>query len=58
MAELASVPLSVFIVADVRLYRDGLADTLRKRDRLDVVGAVADIREGLLALCETNPDVI
>ena len=40
----------VFIVSEVRLYRDGLARLLRRDQRLDVVGAAGDVPDALEAL--------
>ena len=42
----------VFIVSEVRLYREGLARLLRRGQRLEVVGAAADVPEALAALRE------
>jgi two-component system nitrate/nitrite response regulator NarL len=37
----------VFIISEVRLYRDGLARLLRRDQRLDVVGAAGDVPDAL-----------
>ena len=42
----------VFIVSEVRLYREGLARLLRRGQRLEVVGAAADVPDALAALRE------
>ena len=40
----------VFIISEVRLYRDGLARLLRRDQRLDVVGGAGDVPDALEAL--------
>jgi two-component system, NarL family, nitrate/nitrite response regulator NarL len=40
----------VFIVSEVRLYRDGLARLLRRDPRLDVVGSAGDVPGALEAI--------
>jgi two-component system nitrate/nitrite response regulator NarL len=47
----------VFIVAKVRLYRDGLALVLSHDERVDVLGTAASMNEGLRWLGTTRPDV-
>jgi two-component system, NarL family, nitrate/nitrite response regulator NarL len=42
----------VFIVSEVRLYREGLARLLRRDRRLDVVGASGDVPDALARLPE------
>ena len=44
----------VFIVSEVRLYRDGLARLLRRDQRLDVVGSAGDVPDALEALAGTD----
>ena len=44
----------VFIISEVRLYRDGLARLLRRDQRLDLVGSAADVPAALEALA--GPD--
>ena len=50
----------VFIISEVRLYRDGLARLLRRDQRLDVVGAAAGVPEALeeLAGLPEPPDAV
>ncbi len=50
----------VFIISEVRLYRDGLARLLRRDQRLDVVGAAAGVPEALeeLAGVPEPPDAV
>jgi two-component system, NarL family, nitrate/nitrite response regulator NarL len=51
-------PISVFIVADIRLYRDGLAQSLNHRSDIWVAGT-AVAAEGLAArLLEFRPDIV
>ncbi len=40
----------VFIVSEIRLYREGLARLLRRDQRLEVVGAAGDVADALAAL--------
>ena len=50
--------ISVLIVADVRLYREGLSTSLGRREHLTVLGE-AGSREAALALVASNPpDVV
>jgi two-component system, NarL family, nitrate/nitrite response regulator NarL len=42
----------VFIVSEVRLYREGLARLLRRGQRLEVVGVAGDVPDALAALEE------
>jgi two-component system, NarL family, nitrate/nitrite response regulator NarL len=50
----------VFIVSEVRLYREGLARLLRRDQRLDVVGASEDVPDALehLAGLEEPPEAV
>ncbi|MBV9881173.1 MAG: response regulator transcription factor [Gemmatirosa sp.] len=48
----------VLVIADVRLYRDGLADGLASHDRLAVLGAVRSGDEAMALLAATQPDVV
>ena len=47
----------VFVIADIRLYRDGLVDVLGRGGQVDVVGASADLRAGLPMIDALKPDV-
>jgi two-component system, NarL family, nitrate/nitrite response regulator NarL len=51
-------PIGVLIVADIRLYRDGLADTLGQQQRIRVLGAAADPEEAIARARSLPPDVI
>jgi two-component system, NarL family, nitrate/nitrite response regulator NarL len=46
---------SVFIISEVRLYREGLEQLLHGDSRLDVIGAAADVEEALRHLSELEP---
>jgi len=48
----------VFIVAEVRLYREGLAQVLERDERVTVLGAAAQVGEALAFLGAMPPDVI
>jgi two-component system, NarL family, nitrate/nitrite response regulator NarL len=49
--------ISVIILADIRLYREGLADVLDRLDSIRVVGTAASDRQGVARVRETAPDV-
>lgn len=49
--------ISVVILADIRLYREGLADVLGRQPGIRVVGTAATDTEGIACVGETNPDV-
>jgi two-component system nitrate/nitrite response regulator NarL len=46
---------SVFIISEVRLYREGLERLLRGDSRLDVIGTAADVPAALTHLSELEP---
>ena len=50
----------VYIVSEVRLYREGLARLLRRDQRLEVVGAAEDVPQALAALegLEEPPEAV
>jgi two-component system, NarL family, nitrate/nitrite response regulator NarL len=50
--------LRVFIVSDVRLYREGLADLLGRISRIEVVGATGGADEGTEQVRDLQPDVV
>jgi DNA-binding NarL/FixJ family response regulator len=56
----ASRPIGLFIIAGVRLYREGLAQTLAGDSRFCVIGTAATHEEGCRALTSvgTRPDVV
>jgi DNA-binding NarL/FixJ family response regulator len=48
----------VFIISEVRLYRDGLARMLRRDQRLDVVGTAGAVDDALEALAGDPPAAV
>jgi two-component system nitrate/nitrite response regulator NarL len=50
--------ISVLIVADIRLYRDGLADALARREALHVAGTAASREDAIAFLDTSHPDVV
>jgi two-component system, NarL family, nitrate/nitrite response regulator NarL len=55
---LMSNGVRVFVVAEVRLYREGLAQVLDRDERVTVIGAAAHVDGALHTLGVTPPDVI
>jgi two-component system nitrate/nitrite response regulator NarL len=49
--------ITVVILADICLYRDGLAEVLGKQDGVRVVGTGAGDRAGVTTVLEADPDV-
>jgi len=50
--------LSVLIVSEIRLYREGLAELLARRDSLCVTGTATQADEALHKACELNPQAV
>jgi two-component system nitrate/nitrite response regulator NarL len=50
--------IRVFVVAAVRLYRDGLAATLPRRDGIEIVGTAESWTEGAADALALKPDVV
>jgi DNA-binding NarL/FixJ family response regulator len=50
--------IRVLLVADVRLYREGLADSLTSRGRLTVCGTSGTRAEALAGVSSLQPDVV
>lgn len=50
--------IRVFVVSDIRLYRDGLAEILRRQALLEVVGTAANEAAAVGLAAELCPDVI
>jgi DNA-binding NarL/FixJ family response regulator len=50
--------IRVLIVADIRLYRDGLAEALARRETLQVAGTAACGEDAITALDAYRPDVV
>jgi two-component system nitrate/nitrite response regulator NarL len=48
----------VFVVSDVRFYREGLAQVLASTDRVVVLGTAAGTDEGLRLAAQLQPDVV
>jgi two-component system, NarL family, nitrate/nitrite response regulator NarL len=53
-----SLSLRVVVVAEVRLYREGLRDGLSSRDGLAVVGTAGSLEEVRRVVAVTRPDVV
>jgi two-component system, NarL family, nitrate/nitrite response regulator NarL len=51
-------PIGVVVVADVRLYREGLSATLAVAGALEVHGTASSRDEALELVAETRPDVV
>ena len=49
---------SVFVVADVRIYRDGLAESLSTQPQLIVLGTSASRADARERVCQLRPDVV
>jgi DNA-binding NarL/FixJ family response regulator len=49
---------TVYIVADVRLYRDGLVHALAQAEEIDVAGAAGSLAEALAAVAARPPDAV
>ncbi len=50
--------ISVFVVSDVRFYREGLCRVLASTDQIQVLGAAGGTDESLLRIAELRPDVV
>lgn len=50
--------IRVLVASDVRLYREGLADSLRRGGRVEVVGTAADGGATMRCARELAPDVV
>jgi DNA-binding NarL/FixJ family response regulator len=50
--------ISLFVVADIRLYREGLADVLTRQSEITVVGTAAYGERALEMLRDLRPDVM
>ena len=51
-------PLRLLIVADVRLYREGMHGSLSSRPQFSVVGVASNVDEALRLAVEVRPDVV
>lgn len=50
--------IRVFVVSDVRFYREGLGNVLASRDSIVVLGSAGGTDEGLRLVAELLPDVV
>ncbi len=53
-----NVPLRLLILSDVRLYREGMCETLERRPRFGAVRAAADLASALEIKGKLRPDVV
>lgn len=53
-----SSPIQVLIAAEVRLYREGLALSLERREHIRVLGCTGDLPATLASVRELRPDVV
>ena len=58
LAEEVPAAISVVVISDVRLYREGLTDLLGRTAEIRVVGAAGDADEGMRQVRELQPDVV
>jgi len=52
------VTTRVLVVADIRLYREGLAQILGREEELKVVGTAAGLEEAVTAVPDLRPEVV
>src|SRR5439155_16693726 len=57
-AERYAVTTRVLVVADIRLYREGLAQILGREEELKVVGTAAGLEEAVTAVPDLRPEVV
>jgi two-component system, NarL family, nitrate/nitrite response regulator NarL len=50
--------IRVLVLADIRLYREGIADVLGRSERVDVAGTAANVEEALRGLEERPADIV
>lgn len=50
--------VSVVVIADVRLYREGLVHALDHRGEVEVVGTAASSQDATMPLADLRPDVV
>jgi two-component system, NarL family, nitrate/nitrite response regulator NarL len=50
--------VAVFIVGDVSVHRDSLAELLEREDGINVVGAASDLPEAIAEVSHRHPDVV
>ena len=56
--DLAQSLTSIVVVADVRLYREGLCNALSRQENLVIEGEAASIESALRVVTSTHPDVV
>jgi two-component system, NarL family, nitrate/nitrite response regulator NarL len=54
----AALPVRLLIVADVRLYREGMYASLSTRPHFSLVGAAGDLEEALRLSAQLRPDIV
>jgi two-component system, NarL family, nitrate/nitrite response regulator NarL len=54
----APVPLRLFVVTGIRLYREGLAEILARLPDIDEVGTAEDGRNGLAGVSRFRPHIV
>ncbi|HEX9766888.1 MAG TPA: response regulator transcription factor, partial [Nitriliruptorales bacterium] len=52
------MPVRVFILSDVRLYRDGIVDALRRETDIEIAGIATDVAGGSSSVADLAPDVV
>ena len=50
--------IRIFIVAGIRLYREGIAQLLGRQSGMTVVGAESDLRGAVAGIQRLEPDVV
>jgi two-component system, NarL family, nitrate/nitrite response regulator NarL len=58
LAEPAGAPIRIFVCAEIRLYREGLAHVLAATERIVVAGTASSAAEASKSLAETGVDVL
>jgi DNA-binding NarL/FixJ family response regulator len=56
--ELYRSPTTVFVVSDIRFYREGLGQVLGKTTGIDLLGTAAATEESLALIAELRPEVV
>ena len=50
--------VTTLVIAETRLYREGLAQVLARDPRIDVIGSAPGIESGLVMVAERRPDAV
>jgi len=53
-----AAPIRILVIADTRLYREGLAEVLGRDESLEVVAAVPHVADAILVIPEQPVDVV